>query len=216
MQHSEKKLKRGCEQLGLSLSAEVRSKLMEYLQAIRKWNKAFNLTAITDIDEMIVKHLLDSLSIAPHLDEQFYIDVGCGAGLPSIPLAMLCPDKKFLLVEPNKKKCNFLDIVRIKFSLKNIEVSPNRVQSLTLENLADGVLSRAFTQTSDLYQLCKNLVKPSGKIFAMKGEVNQEELEGLPEHASVEINPIAVPFLDAKRHLVVIRELIREENNSSQ
>lgn len=206
----------GCAQLSLEVTDAFIDQCMAYLQAVKQWNRSFNLTAITQMDEMVTKHLLDSLSIASFLDEEMYVDVGCGAGFPSIPLAMLYSDKKFILVEPNQKKCNFLDIVRIKFGLNNIQVKPSRVQDLALENLADGVLSRAFTQSSELYQLCHSLVKPGGKIFAMKGEVNQQELEGVPEHVSVEVNPIVVPFLDAKRHLVVIREPVREKSNSSQ
>ena len=216
MKSSYKLFRSGVQQLGLSVSQADEEKYFAYLGLIQKWNKAFNLTAIDKLNEMIVKHLLDSLSVAPHLKESFYIDVGTGAGLPSIPLAILFPEKQFLLVEPNQKKSNFLDIVRIKLALKNIEVAPLRVQSLALENLADGVISRAFTQTNELYQVCKNLIHGTGKIFAMKGDVKQEELEGLPEHVTVEVNSLVVPFLDAKRHLVVIGEQIREESNISQ
>lgn len=178
--------------------------LAAYIDLLDKWNKAFNLSAIRNKDEMLDRHLLDSLSIAPHLIGENFIDVGTGAGLPGIPLAILYPQKTFCLLDSNGKKVRFLQQVKIELGLKNITVVKSRVELFQVAEKFDGVLSRAFATLADMLEGAKHLCKQEGYFFAMKGIYPQAELDAInKEYKVLELN---WPNNTSARHLVVIQQ----------
>lgn len=182
--------------------------LSDYLQLLIKWNKAYNLTAIRDPDEMISKHILDSLSIAPHINGQYFLDVGTGAGLPGVILAILYPQRQFDLLDSNGKKTRFLFQVKTELKLDNISVFQCRVENHKVGPVYDGVLSRAFATLHDMVVGSRHLLKDSGNFYAMKGAFPGTEIEQLeskePVVKVVETLPLVVPGENAERHLVVI------------
>lgn len=208
-------LMHGVASLGLALEPTDAERLLDYLRLIQQWNRAYNLTSVLEDYAMVTKHLLDSLALGPLLDGVVYLDVGTGAGLPGIPLAIIYPNKRFYLIEPKAKKCQFMEMVRIKLSVKNVVICPQRIEDYQPQEKVDGVLSRAFTQIEPLYQLTERFLVDGGVLMAMKGAVSEEELEGLPEHVSVITKPLEVPYLDAERHVVIIKECRSEKNNFS-
>jgi 16S rRNA (guanine527-N7)-methyltransferase len=196
----------GIAAIGLNIPLETQALLLRYLALIQKWNSVHNLTALRDPETMLVRHLLDSLAIAPHIDGKRIADVGSGAGLPGIPLALAHPECYVALIESNHKKAIFLQQVRIELDIKNIEVVAGRVENFRFEEGFDIVISRAFSDLTDFVKLSAHLCKPGGKLFAMKGIYPHEELSQLPAQFTVEKElPIAVPGLAADRHLIVIK-----------
>jgi len=196
----------GIAAIGLTIPQETQTLLLRYLALIQKWNSVYNLTALRDPETMLVRHLLDSLAIAPHIDGKRIADVGSGAGLPGIPLALAHPECYVALIESNHKKAIFLQQVRIELDIKNVEVVAGRVENFRFEEGFDIVISRAFSDLTDFVKLSAHLCKPGGKLFAMKGIYPHEELSQLPTQFTVEkILPIAVPGLVADRHLIVIK-----------
>ncbi|MGJ8686868.1 MAG: 16S rRNA (guanine(527)-N(7))-methyltransferase RsmG [Spongiibacteraceae bacterium] len=202
---AEQKLSVGITELQLDISAEQSQQLQEYLTLLQKWNQAYNLTAIRDPLDMVSKHLLDSLSIAPYVTAQRCLDVGTGAGLPGIPLAILYPEKIFSLLDSNGKKTRFLIQVKAALGLDNVEVHCERVESLQDERGYDGIFSRAFASLPDMIAGCSDLLAENGRLYAMKGVFPENELSQLPKGFIVEhCYPIQVPTLNEDRHLVVI------------
>lgn len=202
---AEKKLSTGISELKLDISGEQIQQLQEYLLLLQKWNKAYNLTAVRDPLDMVSKHLLDSLSIAPYVAAQRCLDVGTGAGLPGIPLAILYPEKSFSLLDSNGKKTRFLIQAKAALGLDNVEVHCERVESLQTDNGYDGIFSRAFASLPDMIAGCADLLAENGRLYAMKGVFPENELSQLPKGFIVEhCHPIHVPTLNEYRHLVVI------------
>jgi len=204
-----KHLQRGLINLNIKLSEEVQLKMVEFLKLISKWNKTINLTAITDPDAMVIHHLLDSLAIQPYLYGNRLIDVGSGSGLPGVPLALANPDKEFYLLESNRKKTRFLQQVSFELGIDNITVINARVEQykVTEEKRFDSIISRAFTSLARMLQLTHHLCGPNGRFIAMKGKIQQQELEDIENHYTiVEIAKLKVPGLKAERHLIVIEE----------
>lgn len=198
-------LKRDSAILGLSLSVTTITKLLDYLRLLQKWNKTYNLTAIRQADLMVSHHLLDSLAILPHLWPARWLDVGCGAGLPGIILAITKPDWEFSLLDSNGKKTSFVQQAIIELELKNVTVNCERVEGFNTENKFDGIISRAFAETADFVRLTRHLLSENGRWIAMKGAPDQE-LQRLPGDVVVEqIIPLQVPGLDAARCLVVLK-----------
>ncbi|KZZ33165.1 hypothetical protein A3755_08355, partial [Oleiphilus sp. HI0085] len=142
------------EKIGITLNEEQNGLLLDYLELLIKWNKAYNLTAIRDPEEMLIKHLVDSLSIAPYIKGQDIADIGTGPGLPGIPMAILFPEKRFLLVDSNGKKTRFLTQSKITLSLANIEIVHGRVESVAQDKQFDQIMSRAFTALDNMVKLC--------------------------------------------------------------
>lgn len=199
-------LRAGCEQLGLTLSDNQHRQLLEYLALFIKWNQAYNLSAIRDPEQMLRLHLLDSLSIAPHLQGTRFIDVGTGGGLPGIPLAIVFPERFFTLLDSAGKKMRFLFQVKQSLNLANVETQNCRVEAFTPESLYDGVISRAFASLQDMTQGCKHLLSPQGYFWAMKGQAPEAELSAVAKHYNVARSiPLAVPGLDAERCLIVLQ-----------
>ena len=199
------RLQQGCDQLGLPLGAQQSQQLVDYLALLAKWNKAYNLTAIRDEEQMVTRHLLDSLAISGHITGERLIDVGSGAGLPGVPLAIVFPHREFLLVDSNGKKTRFLFQVKTALRLDNMEVCQARVETLQVSRPFDTVLSRAFASLQDMIRDCRHLLAPEGRLLAMKGAYPTQELESLGKTgASVAVHSITVPGLDEQRHLVEI------------
>lgn len=199
----EEDLRRGIEELGLSVSDEMQAKLLDYLALLIKWNKVYNLTAVRDPRQMVIHHLLDSLAVLPHLYAGRWLDVGCGAGLPGLVMAICRPDLDVTLLDSNSKKTGFVQQVIIELKLANAQVRCARVEDLQIETAYDGIISRAFTELGDFLRITSHLLADGGRWFAMKG-LPEKELSGVPEGCAVErIIQFAVPGLDAARSLVI-------------
>ena len=196
----------GVTALNLNLSAEQEKKLLAYVALLDKWNKVYNLTAVREPEAMVTQHLLDSLSVLPHLGAaKSLVDVGAGAGLPGIPLAIARPDLQVTLSDSNHKKTTFMQQACLELGLKNATVVCERVERVQLAQKADAVISRAFSELKEFARLAAHLVAPGGRLLAMKGVYPHEELAQLPANIKVEnVIPLTVPGLDANRHLVVM------------
>ena len=198
-------LQRGCDALGLTLDSRQQGLLLQYLELLAKWNKAYNLTAVRDEAQMVTRHLLDSLAIAPYLRGQRLIDVGTGAGLPGIPLAIVYPERVFHLLDSNGKKTRFLFQVKTALRLDNMVVHQARVESFRPLELFDVVLSRAFASLQDMVDSCAHLLSAQGCFLAMKGAYPAEELQALGARLQLRaVHPLSVPGLAEQRHLVEI------------
>jgi 16S rRNA (guanine527-N7)-methyltransferase len=178
-----------------------------YLEEMLKWNKTHGLTAITQLDEVVIKHIGDSLSIYAFIEGDCFADVGSGAGLPGIPLALLFPDKHFTLIESQNKKAGFLRHIKRSLHLNNIDVIQQRVENYHPERLFDGILTRAFTSLPNMLLLTKHLCADTGYFLAMKGEVPQDELSAImKDYPQCRIKPLFVPGLNAERHCIIIQK----------
>jgi 16S rRNA (guanine527-N7)-methyltransferase len=192
--------------LGLSLTSRQESALMAYLALLDKWNKVYNLTAVRERGAMVAQHLLDSLAVLPHLtDTRRLLDVGAGAGLPGIPLAIAQPDLYVTLTDSSHKKTAFMQQACLELGLANATVICERIERLDLLEQPDAVISRAFSDLKEFLKLARHALAPGGKLLAMKGVYPHEELAQLPADVKVtQVIPLTVPGLDANRHLVVL------------
>jgi 16S rRNA (guanine527-N7)-methyltransferase len=174
------------------------------VRLLAKWNSAYNLTAVRDPLEMVTRHLLDSLVVAPHLYGARVLDVGTGPGLPGIPLAVARPELAFTLLDANAKKTRFVVQAVGELVLKNVEVVQSRVENYRPSRIFDTVVSRAFASIADMLAHARHLCAPGGRFLAMKGAYPEEELKALPDGYDYEVVPLAVPGLDAARHVVIV------------
>lgn len=187
--------------------------LLDYVALLERWNRAYNLTAVRDPADMVTRHLLDSLAIVPHVRGDTLADLGTGAGLPGIPLAIHEPRRQLTLVDSNGKKVRFLREVQRRLPLTNIEPVCSRVESLS--GLYACVTARAFASLADMLQLGGHLLAGDGRWLALKGRVDDDELAGIPPQFRIhEVHSLAVPGLDAQRHLVIIRRNDAHEGNA--
>jgi len=183
------------------------ARLIDYLALLQRWNTIYNLTAIRDPSEMLSKHLLDSLAIAPYADGVI-ADIGSGAGLPGIPLALARPQLQITLVESNGKKARFLREALRVLGIDNARVAESRAEALDEPGRYDCLLSRAFSSLADFVHVGAHLLKPGGRLLAMKGVIPQEEIAALPKGWRLSAtHALHVPGLDAQRHLL---ELVRD------
>ncbi|MFK0376894.1 16S rRNA (guanine(527)-N(7))-methyltransferase RsmG [Pandoraea sp. NPDC090278] len=202
----------GIEQLGLTIDAEQQARLLDYQMLLAKWNASLQMTSIRDPRQMVVKHLLDSLSILPRLDRELIsrvLDVGSGGGLPGVVLAIVRPDWQVTVNDIVHKKTAFLTQARATFKLTNLTVVTGRVESLVVGKEVpaafDAIVSRAFAELNDFVTLGRNLLAPGGSFWAMKGVAAESEL-ALPDGCElVERLALNVPFLDAERHLLRVK-----------
>lgn len=192
--------------LGLALDEKQLARLIQYLSLIQKWNRVHNLTALSDPQKMLTHHLLDSLAVLPHLCTERLLDVGSGAGLPGIPLAIARPDWEITLSDSNQKKSSFQLQAAIELGLSNVRVAAGRVEDIHPEKKFDGVISRAFSEIADFIACSHHLLAKAGYWYAMKGARPDGELEQLPAGVEVErVTPLVVPGLDAQRHLIILK-----------
>ena len=195
-------------QLGLAPAKDEQAlygRLVDYLALLQRWNQVYNLTAVRDPQQMIVRHILDSLAIAPFLGKrtQRCLDVGSGAGLPGVPLAILYPQREFHLLDSNGKKTRFLFQVKTELGLDNVIVQHFRAESFVPGTLYDVILSRAFASLGDMVESCKHLCAAHGSFLAMKGVYPEEELAALPVCCALkQVHRLQVPGLLEKRHLI--------------
>lgn len=199
----------GAQKLGIELTEPQQQALLAYLQLLIKWNKAYNLTAIRVPERMVGLHLLDSLAIHPHIeDANNIIDVGTGAGLPGVVLAIMNPDKKFTLLDSNGKKTRFLVQTKADLKLDNLTVVNDRVEAYQPPQLFDMIISRAFASLADMTRWCKHLLAEGGCFLAMKGQYPQEEISAIAHAYKVlakhELN---IPQVEGERHLLTIAPL---------
>lgn len=200
-------LREGLAQMAIDLSPAQQSLLLDYLGLLEKWNRSYNLTAIKDPADMVVRHLLDSLSILPYFaGTKTAIDVGTGGGLPGIPLAIACPDTRIDLLDSNGKKTRFLFQVKAALGLDNIKVHHSRVEKLAVAKPYDVVLSRAFASLVDMVDYSARLQAPEGCLMAMKGQQPDSELTALPSSVTVcACYSLDIFGLNEQRHLVVLK-----------
>lgn len=219
-------LEQGLRELALGVPANAQQKLLHYLHLIVKWNKHFNLSGITAIQEMVPLHLLDSLAISPYLEGERILDIGSGAGLPGIPLAIANPDKNFVLLDSNGKKTRFLFQVKVALELSNVEVVDARVDEY-LSTPDTGEFSlitcRAFSSLSSIVKMIEKPLASGTKLLAMKGVYPHHEIAELQQDNTINstsnkasstdldncykvesVIELTVPGVESQRHLVLI------------
>ena len=197
-------LEQGIARMGLAVSIEAQEKLLAYLSLLQKWNKVYNLTAVRDPVEMVTLHLLDSLSVLPHINSKNLLDVGSGGGLPGIVLAICKPELQVTTIDTVQKKAIFMRQAKGELGLDNLTAVHARVENFQPSEPFEIVISRAFSEIALFIQLTKHLIAKNGQWLAMKGVMPSGELEGLPLLPSI-IIPLKVAGLDAERHLVIFK-----------
>ncbi|MGH8278643.1 MAG: 16S rRNA (guanine(527)-N(7))-methyltransferase RsmG [Gammaproteobacteria bacterium] len=191
--------------LGLTLPASGVTALCDYIDLLAQWNRRYNLTAVRDPGEMVTRHLLDSLAVAPYVQGTRVLDAGTGAGLPGIPLAVAFPDKHFTLLDSAGKKTRFVMHAALSLGLGNVEVVQARTEDYRPTESFATVLSRAFAHLADFLARTRHLGAPGGRWLAMKGAPSTQELQDLPAgFRLVAVHPLRVPELDAKRCVVEV------------
>ncbi len=199
-------LERALVELDIALPAGAAGRLISFLELIAKWNRVYNLTAIREADKALTHHVLDCLAVLPHLTGGRTADVGSGAGLPGIPLALARPDWRVTLIESNHKKSTFLTQALAELGIANAAVAAERVETVEPAGGFDLVISRAFSDLPEYVRLSGRLVAPDGTLVAMKGLYPDEELALLPADWRVEtVIPLKVPGIQAARHLVLMK-----------
>ncbi|TVQ41378.1 MAG: 16S rRNA (guanine(527)-N(7))-methyltransferase RsmG [Wenzhouxiangella sp.] len=194
----------GLDALKLALTAEQRGCLLRYLALLAHWNKAYNLTAIDQPEEMLARHLLDSLSVKGFLCGPLVMDSGTGAGLPGVPLAIAEPGLQFRLVDSNGKKVRFLRQVRRELGLDNIEPVHARLEALGPEPVPDTITARALAPLARLVDWHRTWLDQGARLLALKARVEENELKAVPDAYNVELVELEVPGLDARRCLAII------------
>lgn len=197
------KLQTGLVDMGLVISELTQQKLLDYVALIHKWNKVHNLTAVREPEEMITLHLLDSLAVLPHIQAERLLDVGSGAGLPGIPLALCLPELQVTVLDSSHKKASFMRQAKAELEIANLEVVCTRVEQFKPDVQYDVIISRAFSDLNLFTSLSRHLCKPGGQWLAMKGQLPHDELAQISIQPS-KIIPLQVAGLEAQRHLVFL------------
>lgn len=195
-------LESGLSALNLSHTTEQTEQLLDFIKLIAKWNKAYNLTAVRNNEDMARLHILDSLAILPHIEGKRVIDIGTGAGLPGIPLAIFMPEVEFVLLDSNAKKTRFVQQVILELKLKNVSVLHSRVENYQPQLGFDTMTMRAFASLPDIMKLTAHLLRADGVLLAMKGQIPEAELAEID--AQTTLIKINVPEVEAERCLVRI------------
>lgn len=198
------RLRAGLTTLQLDLSDSTIEQMLDYVELLVRWNTAYNLTAVRDAGEMVTRHLLDSLAVLPYVSGNHLADLGTGAGIPGIPLALAKPEIEVCLVDSNGKKARFLREAVRHLKLGRTRVEECRVESV--EGQFDCVTARAFATLADMLACGGHLLSADGRWLALKGRFPQDELDNLPVGFSIEaVHRLDVPGLDAERHLVIVK-----------
>jgi 16S rRNA (guanine527-N7)-methyltransferase len=202
----EERIGEGAARMGLELPAATIARCAQFLRLIEKWNRVHNLTAVRETEQMVVLHLLDSLSILPHVaGARTLLDVGSGAGLPGMPVAIVQPEIEVTLLDASHKKSAFLEQAKAELELPNVTVVCARVEAWQPGRMYDVVVSRAFAELAEFVSQAQHLVAAGGKLLAMKGVYPFEEIARMPlSHRVAEVKELTVPALEAKRHLVFV------------
>ncbi len=205
-QHAEE-LAQGAQQLGVQLSEQQQQLLLQYLGLLIKWNKAYNLTAVRNPDEMVSRHLLDSLSVVTYVSQggDNWLDVGSGGGMPGVPLAIVFPERKFTLLDSNGKKTRFLTQVKLELKLDNLEVVHSRAEAFTPAQPFTGIISRAFSSLADFSNWTRHLGDVKTHWLAMKGVHPDDELQALPDDFYLaDCHTLKVSGCQGQRHLLIL------------
>ena len=193
-------------QAEIQLTDRQKDQLIQLVQLLNKWNKAYNLTSVRDPQEMLVKHILDSIVVSSYLQGDRFIDVGTGPGLPGLPLAIINPTKQFVLLDSLGKRISFIRNAVRELGLTNVEPVLSRVEEYQSEQKFDGVLSRAFASLKDMTDWCHHLPKQDGYFYALKGIYHEDEVQELDKKFEVkDVITLNVPELVGERHLIVLR-----------
>ena len=201
----EGRLRAGMVSLGLEASGDGAATLAQYVGLLARWNEAFNLIGPCSPDEMVARHMLDSLTALPYLAGATVLDLGTGAGLPGIPLAVLDPHRRYTLLDSKGKKTRFVTQAIGELGLDNVAVVQARAETFAPELPFDTVITRAFSSLEHFVQSCQHLTGAGGRLVAMKGHYSDEELKPLLQTVtSIEVSSVDVPGLDAERHVVII------------
>jgi len=193
-------------QAEIQLTDRQKDQLIQLVQLLNKWNKAYNLTSVRDPQEMLVKHILDSIVVSPYLQGEHFIDVGTGPGLPGLPLGIINPTKQFVLLDSLGKRISFIRNAVRELGLTNVEPVLSRVEEYQPEQKFDGVLSRAFASLKDMTDWCHHLPKENGYFYALKGIYHEDEVQELDKKFEVkDVITLNVPELVGERHLIVLR-----------
>lgn len=190
-------------EINISATELQQKQLVGFVEMLNKWNKAYNLTSVRLPEQMLIRHVMDSLVVSPYLEGQRFIDVGTGPGLPGIPLAILNPDKEFVLLDSLGKRIRFQKQVQFELKINNFSSIESRVEAYQPQNKFDGVLSRAFASITDMLNWCHHLPKEGGLFYALKGQLTETEIAAIPaEFKIIETIVLQVPKLDEQRHLL--------------
>jgi len=194
----------------LQVSEQQTQLLIQYVELLHKWNKAYNLTSTRDPQQMLIKHIMDSLMVGEVLQGENFIDVGTGPGLPGIPLAIFYPERNFVLLDSLGKRITFLRQVVYQLKLTNVEPVKSRVEDYHDKVPFDGVLSRAFSSLNDMVSWCSHLItEEKGQFFALKGRYPTDELTDLPKNINlVSSHKITVPELIGERHVIILKKVL--------
>jgi 16S rRNA (guanine527-N7)-methyltransferase len=199
-------LARGLADSGVQLDASARARLLEYVALLVKWNRVYNLTSVRKPQDMLTRHILDSLVVLPHIKGPRVLDVGTGAGLPGLVLAIARPDWQVVLLDSSNKKLRFVRQSIADLALSNASVEHVRIEDYQPTVLFDTIISRAFSSLEEMHKHCARLCAADGRILAMKGIYPLAEVEALTEPAVVvAAHTLTVPGLDAQRHLLQLR-----------
>ena len=196
---------KGLSSLELDITGTQIDQLKQYVDLLSRWNKTYNLTAVRNPAEMIPTHIFDSLVVAPYIEGEYCLDVGSGAGLPGIPLAILQPARQFMMLDTNGKKTRFIQQAIIELGLKNADVVQTRVEAWQPPTPYPAIISRAFSSIADFVNGCSKLLAENGTLYAMKGQFPVQELAYLPKGYVVSSrHELDVPYVDGERHLLKI------------
>ncbi|MGB5445681.1 MAG: 16S rRNA (guanine(527)-N(7))-methyltransferase RsmG [Psychromonas sp.] len=200
------KLQQLLDQTDLEITELQKQQLVKLVELLNKWNKAYNLTSVRDPEQMLVKHIMDSIVVSPHLIGQRFIDVGTGPGLPGLPLAILNPDKQFVLLDSLGKRLRFIRQAILELGLKNVTAVQSRVEEYQPQDKFDVVLSRAFASLQDMLFWCQHLPNENGHFLALKGQFPEQEIAELDKQFEfIESISLQVPKLEGERCLIKIR-----------
>lgn len=200
----ERLLQQGLQAADLALPSDVAPRLLEFLRLLEKWNQAYNLTAVRDPEQMVARHLLDSLAVMPYVRGPRVLDVGTGAGLPGLPLALALPATHFTLLDSNAKKTRFVTQAAHALGLTNVSVVQMRAEKFQPAEKFTTLLTRAFASIPDMLAATRHLCAPGGRWLAMKGVFPQEELAAIPAEFTAQVRPLRIPGLEVARHVVII------------